>query len=113
MIGPRLAAAAALVLLGAALGLGIGYWHYSPRIEAAEARTRTLADRLAEQNDALERLQGLARERELQAAAALEAARSVRAEADRRAAELLALLPPPGVDECAAAAELIRRELGR
>lgn len=108
-----LQAAIATLLLGLLLGLGIGYWHYSPRIEAAEGRVRTLADRLAEQNDAIERLQGLARERELQAAAALEAARSVRAESDRRAAELLALLPPPGADECQAAADLIRRELGR
>lgn len=108
-----LQAAIATLLLGLVLGLGIGCWHYSPRIEAAESRMRTLADRLAEQNDALERLQEIARERELQAAAALEAARSVRAESDRRAAELLEMLPPAGADECQAAADLIRRELGR
>lgn len=108
-----LQAAVATLLLGIVLGLGVGYWHYSPRIEAADGRVRVLADRVSEQNDALERLQGLARERELQAAAALEAARAVRAESDRRAAELLEMLPPANADECQAAADLIRRELGR
>ena len=113
MIGPRLVATAATALLGAVLGLGIGYWHYSPRLAAAKGDVAVLADKLKQQNAAIEKLAAVAAEREAAVAAAIAQARDARQESDRLAAEILAREPPPGVDECLAASDFIRQELNR
>lgn len=130
MSWPRLAIAAALLALGAALAA----WVLHPRIELHRQRAAALAQavdqragELAAERAAVAQLQqalqaaGQAVQRvEAQAAArsreaarlAAQAARG-RVEADAQVQRLLRMPPPPAGTECDAALDLIRTELAR
>lgn len=128
MSWPRLAAAAALLALGAALAA----WVLHPRIELHRQRADTLAQGLAERADelaaeraavarlqhalqaagqAVQRVEAAAAARSREAARLAAQAARGRVEADAQVQRLLRLPPPPAGEECGAALELIRQEL--
>lgn len=103
----------ATLALGIAVGGGIAWWAASGRIESANLRAERAAALVIEQSAAIDALKTEADKRAAAAAEALKKAESARRTAERRAQELLARQPPPGVDACTAASALIREELGR
>lgn len=98
-------------------GLALGGWgvheFYAPRLELAENRVKDLGQKLQEQNDAVERLERESKDLAVRVKRAQAEAARLRAEQDKGAVEILTLPLPPGVDQCVAASDLIRRELAK
>lgn len=101
------------LVAGAVMGVVGAHAFYSPRVALERERVQSLSSALETQNKAVADLgkKTEALQKRLRTAQA-EAAR-LRRQLDDRAAGLLALKPPQGVDQCTAASALIRQELGK
>jgi hypothetical protein len=98
-------------------GIGAGGYvvhaWYAPRLEVAEIKVQALGEDLRRQNRAVDDLKKAGDERAAKANAALKAAEAARKKAEADWQNLLLLQPPPGVDRCTAASNLIRKELAQ
>lgn len=108
-----LKAGAAALVLGLVLGGWGAHEFYAPRLELAERKVKDLGEKLDEQNQAVERLEQEGKDLAARVKRAQAEAARLRAEQDKGAIEILTLPLPPGVDQCVAASDLIRRELAK
>lgn len=102
---------------GLVVGLGLAAWlsssWYAPRLDLAKSKLATAGQALEAQNEAVKQLEadGKAMAARLKTAQANAGKRS--AVRQTRAQTILATPLPPGVDQCDAASDLIRRELAK
>jgi predicted nucleic acid-binding Zn-ribbon protein len=112
-----------------AVGIGLGYKatsaYYSPKVDALETKLKAANERAdsfeqsynavaaaaQKQNDELTKLVAQANEREQQAKAAADKAKTESAGYQAQAASILQSQPPAGANECAAASAAFDAEL--
>lgn len=105
---------AALLIVAAAMAVG-QTWRLGAlknKIAKAEAENSQLAANLTEQSNAVKEIQRLAEQRAAEAKKAKAEAQTLRRQKESRAQGILSL-PKPSGDECAAASDLIRKELAK
>lgn len=116
-IVPSITTMAYSAIAGLVVGLGLTAWlsssWYAPRLELANAKLATAGQALEKQNKAVKRLEadGKAMTARLKTAQANASKRSAARQTQAQA--ILATPLPPGVDQCDAASDLIRRELAK
>lgn len=108
-----LIAGAVALVAGLAGGAYAAHAYYAPRLEVAELKVKNLGEKIKEQNVAVQRLKDDAAERQHQAEARVAAAQAEALQHQARAQQILMRQKPAGVNDCQAAADLIRQELGK
>lgn len=107
-----------LVLVILAVGFGAGVKYKQPMINKLnqqiggyEETIHSMTALVDEQNTAIDKLKVEAQQRAAEAQKAVDEAKALAVEADKRAAEILASKPPKGKNQCLAAVEVFRAEL--
>lgn len=103
---------AAALVVGLVLGGLLAREWYQPKLELAESRVDQLSGALETQNKAVSELEAKTSEMTKRLRTAQAEAKKRRNTAEGKAMTIMSAEPPAGVDQCTAASNLIRQQLG-